>query len=367
MGREYENQWSLGGHLPASHKTHYDDPPHRNVCRPPHVRPFPTDRLSSGRLPSPRSLLPLAGLLLLVLLAGCSAPGSISMDPVTDGELAERASRSFDRLDHGPDAGDDPEARMLREAIENGSATIDSANAPVREGLPFEHEGAYYDVSYAVVDEWTVTSVSLRVDYNASDPEGERIAYADLPAADRRALDALLPPREGRQVEGYDLGAATRYDDAELERSVLVSDRSAVVVYEGEPYPVRLDGTSEMTVETYRYTATTVADSPGEYAADLTDEYRFTLSGLSEEERAVVDAAVEDGYYADGTDDEAFRSVLETFRRHKAVHREETYGEWLVRYDGEVYWAQLEYSGYGERGGSRPSSGSGRETRAESG
>ena len=308
----------------------------------------------------PDRLLPLGALLALVLLAGCSAPGSISMDPVSDADIVEQASRSLARS-YAP-AEDDEEARMLRTAIENGSATIDSPSPPVREGLPFEYEGAFYDLTWTVVDERTVSSVSLLVDYNASNPEGEQIAYEDLPAADRRAVDALLPPRDDRRVEGYELGASTRYNDSELERSVLVSHEPTVVVYEGEAYPVKFDGTSEMTVHTYRYSAAKIADSDGEYARDLKDEYLFSLDGLTDAERAVVDEAIEEGsYYAEDDDDQAFRSVLEAFRRHEAVASEEAHGEWLVRYDGEVYWADLWYDGFDVDGASGASSGSGSE------
>ena len=311
------------------------------------------------RFPPHRRLLPLVALLALVLLAGCSAAGSLTMDPVTDEQIVEHASRSIDRAGSGAVDG---EAATIRSAIENGSATIDSPNPPVREGLPFEYEGAFYDLTWTVVDERTKTSVSLLVDYNASDPSGERIDYADLPSADRRAVDALLPPREDRRVEGYDLGASSTYNDTELEESVLVSEQPMVVVYEGEAYPVAFDGTSQYTVETYRYSATKVADDRDEFVRDLKDEYLFSLDGLTDAERAVVDEAIGEGsYYAEDTDDEAFRSVLDEFRRHEPVVEEEAHGEWLVRYDGEVYWADLWYDGFDVNGGSSASSGSGSE------
>jgi len=307
----------------------------------------------------PDRLLPLGALLALVLLAGCSAPGSLSMDPATDADIVERASRSLERA--APPAEDDEEARTIRTAIENGSATIDGPNPPVREGKPFEYEGAFYDLTWTVVDERTVTSVSLLVDYNASDPTGERIDYEDLPAADRRAVDALLPPRDDRRVEGYELGASTRYNDSELSRSVLVAQEPTVVVYEGEAYQIAFDGTSQYTVETYRYTATKVADSHDEYARDLKEEHLFTLQSLTDAERQVVDESIEEGSYYAEDDDEAFRAVLDEFRRHEPVVEEEAHGEWLVRYDGEVYWANLWYDGFDVDRTSGASSGSGRE------
>lgn len=311
----------------------------------------------------PRTLLSAGALLLLVLLAGCSAAGSASLDPVDDAELAERASRS---LGPASDPADDAEARMLRTAFENGSATMEARRPPVPEGLPFEHRGAYYDLSWTVVDRRTATGASLEVDYNASDPAGPRIAYGDLPAADRRALSALLPPRADRRVEGYDRGVGVTYNDSEAAASVLVPEqRYDVVVFEGEAYPVRVASTREVEVMTYRYEATRVANGSAAYARALKDEYLFTLRGLSDADREVVEAAVEDDYYADSDDDAAFASVLERFRAHPAVEEDEYSGSWLVRYEGEVYWAQLRYDGFPELSDPGASSGSGQEQTAQ--
>lgn len=298
---------------------------------------------ATDRLPPRHRLLPLLGLLLLVVLAGCSAAGSITMEPVTDAEVAERASRG---IDPAGAAEDDPEARTIRSAIENGSGTIEAQSPPVRDGRPFEYLGTYYDLSWEVVEERTATSVSFVVDYNATDPGGRRIAYEDLPAADRRALSSLIPPEERHGDEDVSMGAVSTYNDSAVESSVLVPEpRYDVVVSEGEAYPVRLDGTREVTVNTYRYTAEVVANSSEEYARDLKEEYLFTLSGLSEQERSLVETAIEDGYYAEDREDETFRSVVQRFTRHEAIEPGDTYGDWLVRYDGETYWAHLEYGG----------------------
>jgi hypothetical protein len=87
----------------------------------------------------------------------------------------------------------------------------------------------------------------------------------------------------------------------------------------------------------------------------LRDEYLFTLSNLSDDERKVVETATKDGetYYAEDDGDQAFRSVMETFRRHEALTRDDYEGTWLVRYEGEVYLAELSYGGFEEEGGSR--------------
>lgn len=289
-----------------------------------------------------RSAATLAALL-LVLLAGCSAAGSITMDPVSDAELADRASRGL-----GPASApaDDAESRAIRSAIENGSGTIDASSPPVEAGLPFAYDDAYYRLSWSVVDERTITAVTLEIDYNATDLSGPEAAYADLPAADRRALDALLPQRHDRETDGYDFGASSRYTDAELDRSVLIANERTVVRYDGEAYPVRVDGQRPVTINTYRYTASMVAEDTDAYARQLRDDHLFRLSGLTEAERSVVETAIEEGYYAEDTDDESFRAVLDRFRRQERVTGERAYGEWIVRYNGSVYWVDLQYGGF---------------------
>jgi hypothetical protein len=281
------------------------------------------------------------------------------MDPVSDDELAERASRGL-----GPAGApaDDPEARTIRSAIENGSGTVEARSPPVREGLPFEYEGAYYDVTWTVVGERTATSVALVVDYNASDPGGRQIDYGDLPAVDRRALSSLIPPDERHTGSDRAMGTVSTYNDSEVEASVFVPEpRYDVVVYGGETYAVELDGTREVTVKTYRYAADPVAADADEYARDLVAEYGFTLSGLTDAERALVETAIEDGYRAEDRDDQTFRSVVRRFTRHEAVEPGDTYGDWIVRYDGETYWAHLEYGGVAV-GDTSATSGSGTET-----
>lgn len=288
-----------------------------------------------------RRLLALLGLVVLAALAGCSAPGSISLEPVTDADLAAEASRPM------PPAEAEGPHSVIYGAVENGSATIDGTSEPVdSEGPPVEVDGAYYRLSTEVVDRHTETSVRVEVDYNGS-VDGSAVDYDDLSEADRELLGGLFPPDTGHLTDGYDKGSVGRYDASEADDSALLTGDYAAVRYEGERYPIRLH-TREIDVQTYRYTVEEVAPDATSYAESLREQYAFTLSGLSEAERSVVEEATEGSYYAENDDDEAFRSVLERFRAHEAFHEEEYRGEWIVRYRGTVYWAELDYSEYRE-------------------
>lgn len=290
-----------------------------------------------------RRLLMTGSVLLVVVLAGCSAAGSLEMHPAAaDTELADRVSRPTTPV------GDEPvrHRQVVRRAIENGSTTVQSRQSLVEPGLPFAHEDRYYTVSSTVVGQRQATAVNLEIDYNGTARSNATVAYSALPARDRALIDSVLPPKRERRTDGYDFGASATYNDTELNRSALVTEEYAAVRYEGTAYPVAVRDTEPVTVRTYEYTASVVANSSTEYATQLRERYLFTLSDLSKSERTVVEEALNDTYYADGDDDEKFRSVLDRFQRHVAVQETENRGTWIVRYEGAVYVADLSYEGF---------------------
>ncbi|MFB6141408.1 MAG: hypothetical protein ABEJ26_13355 [Halosimplex sp.] len=277
-------------------------------------------------------------------LAGCgSDAGSLSMTAVDDATLAERASYDLG----GEDPFETMEARIVRAAIANGSTTRNASREFVRGGRAYRYGGAYYDVSVHVVGTVSGYGGGVRIDYNTTDFDGEAVAYGDLPAVDRRALEPLFSgPREDRD-EGFDLGVPVAYTDEEANRSMLVPDqRYDAVVYEGETYRITADGVERQRLRTIRYEATRLADSAQSFATHLTDRYAFTLSGLSDGERDVVESATGGTYTAESADDEGFADVVERFRSHDAVTEDSGAGDWIVRYDGQLYWAELEYGGF---------------------
>lgn len=69
-------------------------------------------------------------------------------------------------------------------------------------------------------------------------------------------------------------------------------------------------------------------------------EYLFTLTDLSDSERDVVEEAIDGGYYQDS---DAFRSVVDRFRKHKGLDESDTDGSWLVEYQRTEYVADIEW------------------------
>jgi len=282
------------------------------------------------------------GVLVLVLLAGCSAAGSLDMASATDDRVAEEASRPLPEID------DDPveNGRVVRAAVENGSATARSQEPLVDPGLPFRAEGGYYNISSSVVDRQPGTYHRLGIDYNGTARATATVTYENLTARDRAMVGQVLPPVPVTKDPGPDYYFDATYTESERNRSVLLADGTDAVRYEGNTYPVTVTETESTTVLTRQYTATVVADSAETYAQQLRSTYVFELSGLSDAERSVVTEAINDTYYAESDTDDGFQSVLERFHRHAAVERNEYRGTWLVRYDGAVYVADLSYEGF---------------------
>ncbi len=309
--------------------------------------------MSDGRTTDPpdtnrRSRLPLAvGLLFVVVaLAGCAGPGSITLTEADDARLAEANSQSVD-----PDT---ERGRVVSEAVETGAANDTAIGSRAIESgdVPYRYDGAYYDLSRTVVDEETAYAAQLEVDYDPANVTGtDAVRFSALPPADRRALGELFPPVSDRRDDGYDVGKLGVYMPDELSDSAL-ADRDEtterVVVVEGERYRVRVTEVRQTTRRTYRYTAEERFASDEAYAAQLRAEYQFTLSGLSTEERDVLRQAADGGYTADGEDDTAFRSVVDRFRERDAIRSNEFDGEWLVRWQGQTYLVDVRFGEYTE-------------------
>ena len=281
-------------------------------------------------------------LVALVLLAGCSAAGSLGMSSTTDNRVAEQARRPLpERSDETGNTGG-----IVRAAIENGSATAHSREPLVEAGLPFRYEGRYYNLTSSVVDRQPGTFHSLGIDYNGTAQENATVDYENLSARDRMIIDRALPSEPITTRPGSDFYIDATYTAAEHNQSVLLADDTEAVRYEGDTSPVVITETESVTVPTRRYTATLVANNTEAYVQQLQSEYVFSLSGLSDAERSVVNEAINGTYYAENDDDEPFQSVLERFHRHEAVQQNEYRGTWLVRYEGEVYLAELSYDGF---------------------
>ncbi|QDX39419.1 hypothetical protein [Salarchaeum sp. JOR-1] len=271
--------------------------------------------------------------LLALPLAGCAHP------PVVLDMTEATPTRIADERSLAPDPGSD-EYAVVAAARGNDSVTRTRRGRLFYDTDTVRVNGSVYAVSETRVDSTDVTAYELRIDFNPDDatPTLGEIAYANLPPADDRRLDELIESESKRTVEGADI-VVTYGTPAEVGDSVFVPDpQYDILVYEGDRYRVTITSRAS-TRKTYRYEVTRIA-SLSAFVDRIRERYRFTLSGLSEAERDVVDAAVEGGYFQES---DAFHSVVERFHDHDALSRTDSDGTWLVRYEGEEYLADIEW------------------------
>lgn len=274
-----------------------------------------------------RTLLATTAAGIVSIMAGCAHPNAaLTMSPADTEVVVDEYTRSL------------PEGRerdLLASAIENGSTTSEGTRPWIDDTRPYEYDGAFYAVTVTEVAKLEGTRVTVEIDYaTATDVEG--VPLESFPEPDRRLLEGFFPPEEDRS-DGPEIGGSEIYTPEEADASRLVNEEITAVRYEDAAYPITVEIT-EATRSRYRYEAEQVAPDADTLVAGLREEYLFTLSGLSNAEREIVEEAIDGGYHA-GDANEAFTSLARRFREHEALDEDQS--DYLTRYEGTDYWAEL--------------------------
>ncbi|EMA22305.1 hypothetical protein [Haloarcula argentinensis] len=272
--------------------------------------------------------------LLSVAVAGCGHPSVVlDMDDATAADIADEVSMSPD-----PES---TEYTVASEAIENSSATRRGRHELFDQIDTVRIDDAFYEVSETALESSDVTVYEVRIDFDPDDSTAEigEIAYEELPAVDRQRLDPIISDDDPPSGDGYDVGVGYGTAEEVGNGSVFVPEQQYdIIVHDGDRYRVTVS--TRTTTETeYRYEATEVASGVDSFADQIRDQYLFTLTGLSEAEREVVEEAIDGGYFQD---DEAFRSVTDRIREHEGIEVTDSYGTWLLAYEQVEYLTYVE-------------------------
>ena len=269
-----------------------------------------------------RSVVLSTGTLAITALAGCSGGGGGEGESESDGS-------GGGGTDTESDSG----------GGESTSSGDGSGGTPGFDGW-LSNVGNYDGVA----DETGSSEVTVyTVTVEAAEPDStdglREVAYGDLPETDRERFGPILSggdPPDPETAVGIDYGTA---EEVGNDSAFVPDQRYDVVVRDGERYRVGVDSRTA-TEREYRYEVTEVAPDVETFADRVRDRYLFALSGLSDAERAVVEEAIEGAYFED---DEAFRSVADRIRRHDGVDVSDSYGTWLLAYEGTDYLAYVEW------------------------
>lgn len=274
----------------------------------------------------------------------------LAMERVSDLDIARRvANHVTDGL------GDDADGRVLGwdpaavEAIENGSATLETSQHPsFEDGEPFVYEESLYALSSQSTGMKSAKHYSFELTpVEGSVAESERVRFADLPAVDREKFEGY-----GKLHTNH---TTKLYLDSELSESVLAPepDRPIVVYESGQKVRFEVTSSESHHVWTYRITAELRDSSAANYGAKAREKYAFELSDLTEAERNIVQYAIAArscGLPEDERPPEAMWRLADRFRPQDDVefalkddgdeNEDSVKGEYLVRYEGRTYWAK---------------------------
>jgi hypothetical protein len=275
---------------------------------------------------------------------------SLSMTPVTETEIARRFALESDRP-------------LLKRLATNGSTTVEAVQPPLEASAtvgPYIYEDTLYQISYEITGKRKADRYRVEINsVEGSVAEENTIAFGKLPAVDREKL-AGIGLRDVNEDQILGIATTFAYSETERKQSALVpSPTHSVIVWDsGRRARVAITESGEETVNTYHYTAETVAPAR-EYGQDVRERHGFQLSGLSDAERQIVQEAIESesGYQFASPDEEpeatptaALRALVERFRPHDPFVVPENgaagtsagvEGKYLVRYNGRVYWTEL--------------------------
>ncbi|EMA00884.1 hypothetical protein SAMN05443574_101310 [Haloarcula vallismortis] len=282
-----------------------------------------------------RRFLASGATLLSVAVAGCGHPAVVlDMDDATAADIADEVSMSPDPTS--------AEHTVVSAAIENGTATRRGRNELFDQIDTVRIDETFYDVSETPLESNEVTVYEVRIDFDPADstPEIGAVDYEELPEADRQRLDPIISDDNPPSGDGYDVGVGYGTAEEVGDGSVFVPEQQYdIIVHDGDRY--RLTVSTRTTTETeYRYEVTEVASGVDSFADQIRDRYLFTLTGLSEAEREVVEEAIDGGYFQD---DKAFRSVTDRIREHDGIEVTDSYGTWLLSYEQVDYLTYVEW------------------------
>jgi len=240
---------------------------------------------------------------------------------------------------------------LVSEAVRENESTVDSEDVPIPDRTILVHEDVVYEVTFEVVDSRPATTFSL-VFENVESPgvsgDGPSIRFSELPGVDR---EKLAERGLGEPPTSLGVVAPSLYTQGEQQSSVLVPEPEyRIVKWADDTGRLRIVNQLPSPIETRRYTVEEVAPSPAEYGQRIIDDHAFQLTGLSDEERDIVETAVDsrEGYtVADGKSvPDSVRSLVAQFHGRESVRpsSDSVGGAYLVRYEGSLYWTGLDVS-----------------------
>lgn len=266
----------------------------------------------------------------LVMMAGCVDPEAvITVNELNSTEeVAESASSNVTNMHEG-----------IEGAVVNGESEPTTRDTDVEErSILVSYQGEYYKITKEKVG--TTESIIARMNITRTSDE------ADYQIESLSEKDSE-PVRDFQQHESRDddapkLRLGQRYVQEEINNSVLLDEQETVVESNNRNYRVKVFNMDNKTEDLFIYRSSLEFNSSQEFGEHVIDTYAFELESIPENSKDVWNEAVNSGgYYGEHTN--GYENLRELFIDKEAFDRSDNTGTWFVRYNGQLYRAELDW------------------------
>lgn len=291
-------------------------------------------------MPSRRAVLAVSGAALTsgcFLLPGCRWGTTLRATPVDEIDLYVAEPTG-------------PRRSLVETARQQGSVEVAVTHdlRPFRDGRIVERDGTYYEVRLAETSETEipalVVNARIREDDESID-DADVLAFDSLPRTDRAALRTLIlgpehqfveydgPPQSGRFTA---TDSPIPYPDG-IEHSRLREAGESWVEWGDQQYHVDVLRDGTMTQQSLRYELAAIGTSREAVRNHVIPDDPIQFDDLSEEERAVMDEAIDGEYETCEERPPEFQAIVDRLERADGSHGHTPDRVWYVEYRGSTY------------------------------
>lgn len=235
---------------------------------------------------------------------------------------------------------------------EDGVVLQTYGRRPIRTEQYTRYDEAYYRIDYEQTgtEEVHAQRADLSWENGQEAPEDKTVVtYTDLPEVDQHALEFLIHgpeySREGLPTQGMTVADSPVPYPQGTADSELVGAGTVWVEWENRVYEVTISPDDKtITRRAFDYTATRVADSKDGFREYVAGQYLGSLEGLSNEEKSVLEAAIdagEDGKYEECNESSPGYKKLKQRLDNIPDLPDPDNNHWYISYEGERYLLEI--------------------------
>lgn len=276
----------------------------------------------------------------MALTAGCST--SLSDDCTSGYDVSgEQFDPATDLLVSLPR----DEKQIVADAVQTGTATRTTyAGETLESGLFVEYDGRFYQTDTTRVQTTSKTAYLMNISWEKGQTppsDAVTVPYSSLSESDQDALSYAVEGSQSDERKGIP-SESLRINEAPIpypeggQASQLVGSDEVWVHWKDRYFRVQVNGETTKEKYTYEYTVMEVAETPSAFREHIASFYRVDLTGLPEDQRAIVQQAIDGGYEECTPASEPLEQLQNRLPEDKQLPQPE-HGSWYIRFDGNNY------------------------------